>query len=232
MSIYDQREVPAYPDFNVEPSFCRNSYVLKWWTFEHDQLIARQIEKDRWLWYWGIVDEIVRNTPPETMNAWRQEDPLCPRYAWHNVLMYFAAARAQSLGLTKKIKEPKRKICPLCDKAFVEDSLPVPLVERLGIGHLDFCAPCLRDTVLQGSGSDSLSEEAVLNYLRDLADVLKRVPNQNFGEGVEDLHGYDSEERLAILKVLKGKPTLDRVKELFGSWLEALVEAGVLDDGV
>jgi len=104
-------------------------------------------------------------------------------------------------------------------------------VERLGgADQLDFCAPCLSDTLFPESGDETLSREDVLTYLQDLVDVLQRVPPQNFGEKVGDLHGLSTEEKIAILQVLKRKPTLSRVKELFGSWFKALVEAGVLED--
>jgi hypothetical protein len=145
--------------------------------------------------------------------------------------MYFAGSRAEKLGLTEAIRKPKWKTCPLCNNKFVEDSLPYPLVKRLGINQLDFCAPCLSDTLFQGSGNGALSRQDVLAYLRNLADVLQRVPAQNFGEGMNDLDDLSAEERLAVLQVLKRKPTVDRVKELFGSWLKALIEAGVLEDG-
>jgi hypothetical protein len=229
LSVYDQRDKPAYGNFSAKRSYCKNPHILKWWTSSHDQLIVKQIEKEQWLWYWGITKEIVKITPTETIDAWQQEDPLCSQYAWYNILMYFAASRAQVLGLTKNIRKPQWKTCPLCDKKFVEDSLPVSLVGRLGINHIDFCAPCLSEALFQGSGT--LPREQVLSYLQDLADVLQRVPNQNFGEGIEDLDGLDYQERLALLRVLKGKPTVRRVKELFGSWLKALVEAEVLEDG-
>ena len=181
MSIYDHRDKPAYGNFAAKPHYCKNPYILKWWTSAHDQLIAKQIEKEQWHWYWGITDEIVAITPSEIIETWKQEDPLCSQYAWYNVLMYFAASRAKHIGLTKHIRKPKWKICSLCNRKFVEDSLPVPLVKRLGIGHLDFCAPCLRDTVLQRSGNNSLSGKQVLSYLRDLTAVLRRVPTQFWG---------------------------------------------------
>jgi hypothetical protein len=229
LSIYDQRDKPAYGKFSVKRSYCKNPHILKWWTSSHDQLIVEQIEKEQWLWYWGITEEIVKITPPETIDAWQQEDSLCSQYAWYNILMYFAASRAQVLGLTKKIRKPKWKTCPLCNKKFVEDSLPGPLVKRLGINHIDFCAPCLSEALFQCL--DTLTREQVLSYLQDLADVLQRVPNQNFGEGIEDLHDLDYQERLALLRVLERKPTVRRVKELFGSWLKALIDAEVLEDG-
>ena len=70
-----------------------------------------------------------------------------------------------------------------------------------------------------------------MDYLRDLTETLQRVPPQGFGEGIGDLQGLSTQERLAILQVLRRKPTVRRVKELFGTWLEALIEAGVLEDG-
>jgi len=90
-------------------------------------LMLKQIEKDQWLWYWGITEEITAITSSETLDTWRQEDPLCSKYAWYNVLMHFAASRAQNLGLTKEIRKPEWKVCPLCNQRFVEDSLPLDL---------------------------------------------------------------------------------------------------------
>ena len=59
----------------------------------------------------------------------------------------------------------------------------MPLIVRLGIDRLDFCAPCLRDTVFKGTGNRSLSEKDIIKHLQDLASLLGRVPSQNLGEG-------------------------------------------------
>ena len=75
------------------------------------------------------------------------------------------------------------------------------------------------------------SQHTHLNYFQDLADVLQQVPNQNSGEGVDDLKDLNFQERMTLLPILKGKPTIGRVKELFGSWLNALIQAGILEDG-
>ena len=48
----------------------------------------------------------------------------------------------------------------------------------------------------------------VLTYLRDLADALGRIPLQNYGEGMDDLLGFSTDERLTILTVLTRKPTV------------------------
>lgn len=229
MSIYDHRGQPAYRPYKVEAQYAKNRRILKWWTTQHDQLLEEQISQWQWVWAWRIADEIIKVTPQDTLENWRNSDPLCKTYAWYNILMYFAEARAAYLEITRKIRRPEWKACPLCGHRFVEDSLPMPLIERLGINGLDYCAPCLRDTVLQGTGNDAASAASISKYLRSLAKTIERVPPQNFGEGVSDLHGLTSEERTALLRLLRRKPTVKRVKAVFGSWLHALVQSGVLE---
>ena len=231
MSIYDNRDKPAYGLFKTEPNYAKNPYILKWWNSTLDELLATQISLWQWVWYWGITDEIVKHISSETIEMWKESDPLCSKYAWYNILMYFSAARAEQMGLSRSIRHPQKKTCLLCKNNFIEDSLPIPLIQRLGIDRLDFCAPCLRDTVLQGTGNDSASEKDMLKYLQDLANLLGRVPTQNFGEGMADLLEMKNDERLALLVLLKNKPTIDRIKSVFGSWLNALIHAGVLEDG-
>ena len=231
MSIYDYRDKPAYGLLRAEPHYANNPYILKWWNSTLNELLMTQISHWQWVWYWGITDEIIKLTPSATIEMWKKSDPLCSKYAWYNILMYFAAARAEQLGFTKSIRHPRQKTCLLCRNKFIEDSLPMPLIERIGIDRLDFCAPCLRDTVLQGAGNDSAPEKDILKYLQDLAFLLGRVPSQNFGEGMRDLLEMKNDERLALLKLLKDKPTIVRVKSVFGSWLNALIRAGILEDG-
>jgi hypothetical protein len=231
MSIYDHRDRPAYGGFGADPNYCTSPYILKWWTVAHDQLISRQIEAQQWAWPWGITDRIVELSPPEAISGWKAEDPICSQYAWYNVLMYFAISRADKLGLTKAVRTPEWRQCPLCGETFVEDSLPIPLIERLGINQLDFCAPCLSGAVLQNTGNATASKEEIKSYLRELADLLKRIPPQDFGAGMHDLREMSTEERLAVLQELKKKPTQRRVKELFGSWFKALIDAELLEDG-
>jgi hypothetical protein len=231
MSVYDHRDKPAYRDTGVELRYARNPHILKWWNSTLDDMLAIQISRWHWMWYWGIKDEIVKFIAPETIEAWKKSDPRCSRYAWYNVLMYFAMARAKQLGLTKSIRAPERKVCPLCNYSFIENSLPMPLVERLGIDRLDFCAPCLRDTVLPGAGNNITSEQDIIKYLQDFADILGCIPSPHFGEEKTDLLNMSDDERLTLLKLLKTKPSESRVKMVFGSWLNALIQAGVLEDG-
>jgi hypothetical protein len=140
--------------------------------------------------------------------------------------MYFAIARANALGLDKLVRSPQWKVCPLCGNRFVEDSLPEPLVRRLGVNQIDFCSPCLTEALF--ANNNPASAEEVFQYIRDLADASGRIPPQDFGSGEYDIRDLTSSERLVILKVLKKKPSKEQVSNLFGSWFAALVASGVL----
>lgn len=228
----DQSVHSSFTNFNEESdNNHKNVHILKWWNSSHDQLLKNNIESEQWHWYNDICDKIVAMTPEETIKSWQVEDELCLETVWYNVLLRFAVARAGYLGYLKLIREPKWKVCPLCNLQFVEDSLPSTFIKRLGINQLDFCAPCLLSILLQGTGDNKMSKKEIIDYLKDLTEALQRIPTQNFGEGTNDILYLTHEERVAVLKILKRKPSLHQVKKKFKSWLNALIEAGILEDG-
>lgn len=231
MSIYSNRTEPAYGNGDVSLEYAKNPHILKWWSEEYDDLIRALIKEWEWNWDAEFFFEAKERIPENVLEKWRSEDPICSQYAWYNVLLFFAKSRAKQLGLTKSIRKAKWKVCPLCKNDFIESSLPSPLIKRLGIDHLIFCSPCLKACVLQNTGNSRRSKEEIIKYLIDLSQVLGKVPNQSFGEGISDFEGIDDKTRLEIMKLLKTKPSTKRVKEVYGSWLNALIQAGILEDG-
>ncbi|MBM4465272.1 MAG: hypothetical protein FJ014_06960 [Chloroflexi bacterium] len=219
-----------YNRLPTEPSYAENQRILQWWTPQHDKLLVDQIAKDQWIWYLGITDRILEITPKETIESWRKKDPLCSKYAWYNVLMYFAAARAEQLHYTDKIRRPCRKTCGVCNREFSEGSLPASVIKHLGIDRIDVCLECING-IGQNSGSDTVSRDGIIKYLQDLTNALQSIPPQNFGESLSSLTNLTTEERVAVLKLNSSKPTIRRVKAVFRSWLNALIEAGVLESG-
>ena len=231
VSIYEQRETRAYDWEPVNTSYAKNEQILAWWSPEHDKTLLALITEWQWDWLWHVTEAITSITPKETIEAWRKADPICRSYAWYNVIMYFALARARTKGYDAEVRTPLTKQCPLCGNSFVENSLPSPLIARLGIDGLDFCSPCLSSALFQGTGNDSMIKEDVLEYLRLLSETIEQIPRQGYGEGGDDLRYLDKEQRLRTIRVLQHKPTVRRVKKLYGSWLKALVESGLLEDG-
>lgn len=215
----------------TKPEYACNQHILEWWTDAHDELLVSEIEEKQWTWYWTIADGIVGITPSEVIEAWREDDPLCGQYAWYNILMYFAAARAAAKGFTDRIRRPRIVTCCACGHEFSEGSLPASVVRHLGINQIDICPDCIGTKFLQGSGNDSATREQILAYIQDLAEALEFIPPQDFGESLASLTHLDGHERALAIGVLERKPTVRRVKALFGSWLEALIEAGVVESG-
>ena len=143
---------------------------------------------------------------------------------------FLPGARAQVLGFTQAIRQAETRSCLLCGQSFIEDTLPGPFIERLGIDRLVFCSPCMRDAIFFNGRSDT-SREDVLEYASRLALLAGRVPPDGFGTHVEDFVGLDDESRAAILTLLCRKPSKERITKLFGKWFDVLVASGVLDDG-
>ena len=143
--------------------------------------------------------------------------------------MYFARSRAESLGLTDAIRTPEWKDCPLCEQPFLEDSLWVPMARIFGVNSIVYCSPCLEEALFR-PGNPHASKSECLAYVEELARVLGRPPSQTlvYKSSPSSLSKYGQpEDRVKLVPLLKRKPSLERMKELFGNWQNALVEAGV-----
>lgn len=220
MSNYDFRDQPAYSNFKT---FINPEYNL-WWSSDHDELVKKLMKEYRWNWIWKFAESLHEVTDDITMLIIKSD------HNWYNKVMNHAATRCNYFGHTY-IDPPKTKKCRLCNNDFIEDSLPFPLMERFGAYKLDYCAPCLRDTVLQNSGNDKLSNSEIIKFIKDLSQVLELIPPQGFGEGKSDFIHLSTEKRFEVLKVLQKKPTYKLVREKFSSWLKALIAAELLIDG-
>lgn len=230
MSIYDNRLTPAYSE-SVVPSYENNKLILKWWEDDYDELIKEEIQKWAWAWGLSITDILTKAIPNETLENWKSSDPLCNKYAWYNVLMYFAAARASNKNFLQNIKVPERKKCLLCNSEFIENSLSNPLIRRLGIDKLNYCTPCLSKIVFEDTGNTSSTEQEIKEYLSSLSVAIFKVPNQGFGEGLNDLIGLEPDTLHKVLLLLQRKPKTSHIVTTFGSWLNALIQSNVLENG-
>jgi hypothetical protein len=217
--------------FDSSPPHIRNAAdnpnITKWWTPAHDRILKKHIVENQWTWNTDMsFDELLAATGEAVIKQYKKEAG--EKWQWRYDLHMFARARAMQIGLDREITRlPEWRVCPLCNQNFHESSTRV---ERLGIEQMDICRPCLEEC-LWGKKSDALSREEVINYLHRLAETIQRVPPSDFGSGADTLLGFSTPKRGAILELLKGRPSLTFVKYLFGSWLAALVEAGILADG-
>jgi hypothetical protein len=198
-----------------------------WWTDEHDALILAQVEREQWHWY-SSPARFTASVNPQDLEKYTT---IAENYygGSYNGINAYIHKRALEIGAHKLVSSlPQWRICPICANEFHETSTRA---KYLGWDQLDICRPCL-DGSLHGGETDDLSREEIAQYLRDLTELLRRVPPLNFGVPsvkISSLIGLSTGQRAEVLKLLRHRPSLTLVKYHFSSWFQALVEAGVLD---
>jgi hypothetical protein len=203
-------------------SFAENDHILVWWLPEYDDVLRQLVEEYQWAWRSVVLSRLESLIPEKVLRAWRDTDPLCHEYSWYNVLAFFAAARAKQLSVYPR--QPQRIACSCCSREFLESHLPQHLVVRVGANGIDVCEKCL-GRALDAKGSPTSTPEAVTAVLQTLSRGLQRPPKGSDLNGRLDLKGLSRDARAAVIQALRVKPTVARVKELFGSWEAAVAHA-------
>ncbi|MFC2086707.1 hypothetical protein ACFLSA_00885 [Bacteroidota bacterium] len=95
----------------------------------------------------------------------------------------------------------------------------------------EFCSPCLEESIY-GIGNNRMKKSDIIQYLKDLAQVVEVVPSQTYVDELTKNFGQlEPDKKLVFLKLLQRKPTIRRVKKVFSSWLNALIQSEILEDG-
>ena len=210
--------------------FEKNSRILEWWTSKHDRALSEHIAECHWLWGWDMPEKIERITDNSLFENWKQKDPLCSGRSWQSVLSRFLQARAKQQGYINLIRPPTIQRCGLCNKEFLENSVPSSIARHFGINQIDICFECIQKA--HNPHRDTATKEEVVQFIQDLAKAVQAVPSQNLGVIWETYRYLTTKERASVLTLNYRRPSISRIKDLFGSWLNALVEAGILEDGV
>jgi hypothetical protein len=204
-----------------------------WWTAQHDALILHQVKKEQWRWMAShrmFTKHLTKEQLDRHIAEWEQLCVEGREYAvWYNGLGAYITKRAIELGAPALVTTvPEIKLCAACCEKFHETSARV---NYLGTEQVDICKPCIDEAVWRGQKDDFTTQET-LNYLRELAAILGRVPESDYGRHAKTmLKGLNSTDRAAAIGRLRERPTLRLVNNQFGSWFNALKEAGVLDEG-
>ena len=204
-------------------SFAENDHVLVWWLPEYDDALRQLVDEFQWAWRSALFRHLETRIPETVLRAWRDADPLCHEWSsWYQVLDVFAAARAKQLGIRPRVAQ--RVACSCCGREFLESHLPYAFIARVGANGIDVCEKCLGQA-LYGKGSPTSTPEAVTAVLQTLSAALHRPSKTSDLNGRLGLKGLSRDERAAVVQALRVKPTVARVKELFGSWDAAVVQA-------
>ncbi|NQT61943.1 MAG: hypothetical protein HQ556_03195 [Candidatus Marinimicrobia bacterium] len=240
MGYYDRDS--RYNNFEIRDtpeSHFKNNYISKWWKREYDKLILKYVHNWHWAWYdamcYDFPEIIVKDINEDITKHWKNTDPLCSRYpnAWRHTIETFALGRYLKLKYNKNIDKPKRKHCRLCNNLFTEDSLPFPLLHRLNKkDNVHFCSLCLFQAFLDKGNNNSTAEE-IIHHFQQLSEILQIIPFQNFGSSPMHFRGLDLNQIERVAKLfIHNKPSLERIKKVFGSWLNCLIKSKILSSDV
>ncbi len=203
--------------------YARNHHILSWWKPEYDAILSELILEYGHGWHQCITRELEDRLPAAGIAAWRAKDPLCEQYAYYNVLTNFAVARARTTGLEDTLPDERVVECAVCGESFLTTSLKAGVWRDFGT---DFCGVCLARAFWL-DGDPVATRESILEHIGGLYAAWQRVPPQSVGS--REVFGSSFEQRRELVKILVDRPATDRVREVFGSWFEALVAASVLD---
>jgi hypothetical protein len=203
-----------------------NEYIQRWWTPRHDEALHEAIRQEGWAWS-PPIDVLTSLAEPGEIERWEEKDWRCHRWGWGNILRNYAIERAKELHLTEgAFAAPEWVKCPLCGHIFYQAKLWRNWLSR---EQAVVCPVCFEAATWKTP--ESLGAEAVLDYLRCLAEVIREVPQSDFGQDPADYVGLSPAQVVEVVRLRKHRPTLAAVKEFFGSWFAALVAAGVLASG-
>jgi hypothetical protein len=212
-------------DFRLKKrEWLQSDAIFQWWTAAHDDLLRAEIERSGWAWS-TPTKELARITEKHILDEFKATHPKCVGgQPWYNVLNLFAVARVEEGGLLADIEKPRWVSCILCGRLLHQSNSHFLRSRDLAF----FCRPCMNE----GWGADAEStRESALIYLRDLAEVIERVPHARFGDKTADYAGLSLEQAVKILRLRRSGPSARSITSLFGSWFLGLVEAGILADG-
>jgi len=202
--------------------------VRRIWDSRCDDILQELADKYAWDAPWFIRDTIVAYLLPDQIEAFKKSCEKHETHVWSNVLMYYGQARMAQLGV--KTRQPRTLKCKGCGKRFLESSVHINKAKRVGY-RIYFCRSCYRRALDGiGLGEVSMRQETMLIRLAELADALQGVPTATFVRQA-DFTEVSNEKQIAIVKALLAIPSYETYKQVFGSWLNALILAGILEDG-
>ena len=210
--------------------YTKNPHILKWWNNSFDDLLRDRISVLGWRWHIKLGKNFLEKIPTHLVENWRTEDPLCAIYLLEGLIEHFAAKRALELNL--KVSElPRRTLCQSCNSRIYEEKYDDRFLKHLGWDNVSYCEGCINTALYEQS--DDLAPEKVIIHLRELTDAIGKIPiSSDFRSSRADLLKIEPEKVNKVIRVLlKSHPSLVCVKELFDSWLNALIKSDLLADG-
>jgi hypothetical protein len=208
--------------------------IDRYWNKECDQILEKLItDKPDTLPNEEVLAAVVKNFQQRGILESYQVDTAnkYDEYNWRSVLNIYITAKIRKNAYYQL--SSREMVCPGCGTKFLEWS--VPLREALHVCmQVQFCSNCY-NAIFYGYAQNStsmttLNDQELLNRLFHLGETLQNIPLRNIITWPK-LPSVPAERQIAVGKAFLQMPTYSMYIERFGTWLNALVRAGLLNDG-
>lgn len=200
------------------------------WDANCDAILRKLAEKYRWYAARFICDAIEEYLPPSVLQSFVDECATHRTSNWNWVLTYAGEARILELGI--EMPEPRLITCAGCDTKFREWSIEWPIRERINQKIL-FCKQCYQVACFHDGRATAkvTKKKEMLARLSRLVEALETIPTVAYMRK-PDLATLSEEKQIEVVRALLDMPPITAYVSQFGSWFQALNEAGVLQDGM
>ncbi|GEM_PF-717675 len=199
----------------------RMQTISEMWNVECDKFLLMAAEKYAWDLELNIIDAINSQAPSERIVEIKS-------FCNNDLnLIDFCYKRLRDLGVD--IHKPKLLTCEGCGINYFGWSIEKGIAERVGY-QIYFCKQCYVKA-FWGSRDATKDKEKMLEHLYNVANVLGTVPTGTYRNRNLNLSNLTKENHISLVKTLIDMPAYKEYVEKFGSWLQALILAGVLENG-
>lgn len=209
--------------------------VRRVWDSQCDRLVIELADRYAWDTPWHIPEAIAEYLP---VGEFERIKKACDDFGlstWRDLFMRYGRHRLAEMKIA--FREPRNLRCANCGRDFVESSITQYVAQRVNY-KICFCLECYNRVLWQNRTINidddileaRISQEEMLGQVAALATALESVPTATFIRH-PDLATFTEETQIAVVKILLAMPPYGLYVRTFGSWLRALVLAGVLEDG-
>lgn len=196
--------------------------VAEAWNAECDDFLLVAAKKYKWDLELNLIDAIDSQPPSRKIVEIKN---ICNNDL---KLIDFCYERLHDLGVD--VHKPELLKCEGCGVTFLGWSVEKEIAERVGY-QICFCKQCYIKA-FWGSRDATKDKEKMLAHLSNVANALGTIPTGSFRNRNLNLSNLTKENQIFLVTTLIDMPFHKGYVEKFGSWLQALILAGVLEDDI
>ncbi len=192
------------------------------WGSDCDLILKDIVQRYAWDWDINIEKAITIHFTEDKLIFFQKA---CSR---NSVLWQFCYQRLDELNI--EVRSPSLITCAGCGIDFMDWSIDSRLSEKVGY-KIRFCQNCYYCAFSDwGIGNQVADKSTMLEQILTAANILGVVPTSSFRRSLS-LAKMPEENQVELVKVLLSMPSHKKFIDAFGSWLQTLILAGVLQDG-